>query len=144
MFLFQNYPRGEGNCETMERQKLSRGNSCPATSRCLFWPTGWRTFRHFQLESPKPLNNLNVISKVAQNLVHVRQRGRGPAPQDVLKMTLRVAFESLSSGQPQTFTLESLFEQLLGGLGLSSWNCRSEVFMDASDHFFLFGGRGLL
>ena len=27
--LFQNYPRGEGNCETIERQKLSRGNFCP-------------------------------------------------------------------------------------------------------------------
>ena len=38
--LFQNYPRGEGNCETSERQKLSRGNFCPATSICLFWPTG--------------------------------------------------------------------------------------------------------
>ena len=31
-FLFQNYPRSEGNCETAERQKLSRGNFCPATS----------------------------------------------------------------------------------------------------------------
>ena len=40
-FLFQSYPRGEGNCDTVERQKLSRGNFCPATSRCLFWPTGW-------------------------------------------------------------------------------------------------------
>ena len=39
-FLFQNCPRGEGNCETIERQKVSRGNFCPATSRCLFWPTG--------------------------------------------------------------------------------------------------------
>ena len=25
---------------TTERQKLSRGNFCPAASRCLFWPTG--------------------------------------------------------------------------------------------------------
>ena len=25
-FFFQNCPRGEGNCETIERQKLSRGN----------------------------------------------------------------------------------------------------------------------
>ena len=40
--LFQNQPRGEGNCETSERQKLSRGNFCPATSICLFWPTGER------------------------------------------------------------------------------------------------------
>ena len=39
-FLFQNDPCGEGNCETIERQKSSRGNFCPATSRCLFWPTG--------------------------------------------------------------------------------------------------------
>ena len=28
-FLFQNYPRGEGNCEAIERQKLSRGNFLP-------------------------------------------------------------------------------------------------------------------
>ena len=39
-FLFQNYPRGEGNCETIERQKLSRSYFCPATSRCLFGPLG--------------------------------------------------------------------------------------------------------
>ena len=37
--LFQNYPRSEGNCETFERHKLSRGNFCLETSRCLFWPT---------------------------------------------------------------------------------------------------------
>ena len=43
-FLFQNYPCGEGNCDTSERQKLSRGNFCPATSICLFWPSGrWRS-----------------------------------------------------------------------------------------------------
>ena len=40
LLLFQNDPCGEGNCETIERQKLSRDNFCPATSRCLFWPTG--------------------------------------------------------------------------------------------------------
>ena len=28
------------NCETGERHNLSRGNFCPATSICLFWPTG--------------------------------------------------------------------------------------------------------
>ena len=39
-FLFQNYPCGEGNCEAIERQKLSRGNFCPGTSRCLAGPTG--------------------------------------------------------------------------------------------------------
>ena len=33
-FLFQNYPRGEGNCETIERQKLPRGGFCPAASGC--------------------------------------------------------------------------------------------------------------
>ena len=33
-------PRSEGDCETIDRQKLSRGSFCPATSRCLFWPTG--------------------------------------------------------------------------------------------------------
>ena len=38
-FLVQN-SRGEVNCETIERQKISRGNFCPTTSRCLFWPTG--------------------------------------------------------------------------------------------------------
>ena len=40
-FLFQNYPCGEGNCEAIERQKLSRGNFCPGTSRCLAGPTGY-------------------------------------------------------------------------------------------------------
>ena len=30
-FLFQNYPCGEGNCEAIERQKLSRGDFCPGT-----------------------------------------------------------------------------------------------------------------
>ena len=39
-FFFQNYPCGEGNCEAIERQKLSRGNFCPGTSRCLAGPTG--------------------------------------------------------------------------------------------------------
>ena len=39
--LFQIELRGEGNCETSERQKFSRGNFCPATSICLFWPTGF-------------------------------------------------------------------------------------------------------
>ena len=33
-FLFQNCPRGEGNCAAIERQKLSRGNFCLAASRC--------------------------------------------------------------------------------------------------------------
>ena len=41
--LFQNYPRGEGNCETSERQKLSRGNFCPATSICSL-PAHWVKF----------------------------------------------------------------------------------------------------
>ena len=40
-FLFQNYHCGEGNCEAIERQKLSRGNFCPGTSRCLAGPTGY-------------------------------------------------------------------------------------------------------
>ena len=39
-FLFQNCPRGEGNCAAIERQKLSRGNFCLAASRCLSWPSG--------------------------------------------------------------------------------------------------------
>ena len=39
-FLFQNCPRGEGNCAAIERQKLSRGNFCPAASRCLSGPSG--------------------------------------------------------------------------------------------------------
>ena len=33
-------PPGEGYCETIERQKLSLGNFCLKTSRCLCWPTG--------------------------------------------------------------------------------------------------------
>ena len=37
--FFQNCPRGEGNCETTERQKLSRGNFCLAGSRCLSRPS---------------------------------------------------------------------------------------------------------
>ena len=49
--LFQNDPRGEGNCETTERLKLSRGNFCPATSICLFWPTG---------SSYNPIRNMAV------------------------------------------------------------------------------------
>ena len=52
LILFQNYPRGEGNCETSERQKLSRGNFCPATSICLFWPTGFVN-SFLTLEAPK-------------------------------------------------------------------------------------------
>ena len=39
-FLLHNYPCSEGNCEAIERQKLSRGNFCPGTSRCLAGPTG--------------------------------------------------------------------------------------------------------
>ena len=39
--LFQNCPRGEGNCAAIERQKLSRGNFCLAASRCLSGPSGW-------------------------------------------------------------------------------------------------------
>ena len=39
-FLFQNYPRSEGNCKTTERRKLCRGIFCPAASGCLFWPAG--------------------------------------------------------------------------------------------------------
>ena len=39
-FLFQNYPRGKGNCAAIERQKLSRGNFCLAASRCLSGPSG--------------------------------------------------------------------------------------------------------
>ena len=39
-FLFQNCPHGEGNCAATERQKLSRGNFCLATLRCLSGPSG--------------------------------------------------------------------------------------------------------
>ena len=39
-FLFQNCPRGEGNCAAIERQKLSRGNFCLAASTCLSGPSG--------------------------------------------------------------------------------------------------------
>ena len=38
--LFQNCPRGEGNCAAIERQKLSRGNFCLAASRYLSGPSG--------------------------------------------------------------------------------------------------------
>ena len=44
--LFQNCPRGEGNCAAIERQKLSRGKFCLAASRCLSGPSGYRkTYR---------------------------------------------------------------------------------------------------
>ena len=36
-FLFQNCPRGEGNCETIERQKLSRGNFLLKVSLSAHW-----------------------------------------------------------------------------------------------------------
>ena len=38
--MFRNWPRGEGNCAAIERQKLSRGNFCLAASRCLSGPSG--------------------------------------------------------------------------------------------------------
>ena len=38
--MFQNCPRGEGNCAAAERQKLSRGKFCLAASRCLSDPLG--------------------------------------------------------------------------------------------------------
>ena len=53
-FLFQNYPCGEGNCEAIERQKLSRGNFCPGTSRCLAGPTG---FSRQKRATKKPRKN---------------------------------------------------------------------------------------
>ena len=53
-FLFQNYPCGEGNCEAIERQKLSRGNFCPGTSRCLAGPTGFSIYPHLAPLKPKP------------------------------------------------------------------------------------------
>ena len=37
-FLFQNCPRGEGNCTAIERRELSRGNFCLTASRCLSGP----------------------------------------------------------------------------------------------------------
>ena len=39
-FLFQNYPRGEGNCETIERQKLSHGKFAPRHQGVSFGPLG--------------------------------------------------------------------------------------------------------
>ena len=38
---FSELPRGECNCETRERQKLSCGNFCLAASRCLSRPSGF-------------------------------------------------------------------------------------------------------
>ena len=43
-FLFQNCPRGEGNCAAIEWKKLSRGNFCLAASRCLSGPSGLSSF----------------------------------------------------------------------------------------------------
>ena len=50
-FLFQNCPRGEGNCAAIERQKLSRGNFCLAASRCLSWPSGKGTHEKSKVSS---------------------------------------------------------------------------------------------
>ena len=52
--LFQNCPRGEGNCAAIERQKLSRGNFCLAASRCLSGPSGFLASQHGQLGAIPP------------------------------------------------------------------------------------------
>ena len=39
------------------RQKLSRGKLCPTTSRCLFWPTGWKSF----FGSPKYVSHFGGV-----------------------------------------------------------------------------------
>ena len=50
-FLFQNCPRGEGNCAAIERQKVSRGNFCLAASICLSGPSGKHCFPEIPLGS---------------------------------------------------------------------------------------------
>ena len=59
-FLFQNCPRGEGNCAAIERQKLSRGNFCLAASRCLSGPSGW-SLVYAGAPGPVTLHNLRVV-----------------------------------------------------------------------------------
>ena len=80
--LSQNYPRGEGNCETTERQNLSRGNSCLKTSRWLFWPTGrvyQKQARVFLQTLAKPGEVWRTHKLCSRNLPHIGQRsGEGP------------------------------------------------------------------
>ena len=45
LFLFQTCPRREGNCATIERLILSRGNFCLSACRCLSRPSGHRGLR---------------------------------------------------------------------------------------------------
>ena len=56
-FLFQNCPRGEGNCAAIERQKLSRGNFCLAASRCLSGPSGKPLGWHVRRTKLPPKNS---------------------------------------------------------------------------------------
>ena len=51
LFLFQNYPRSEGSCETTET----------ATSRCLFWPTG----------SPDPKKYRKIPNNYSESAIFV-------------------------------------------------------------------------
>ena len=54
--ILQDYPCGEGNCVTIERQKLSCGNFCSTTSRCLFWPIGNQGALKPEGDKPKGTN----------------------------------------------------------------------------------------
>ena len=53
--IFQNCPRGEGNCAAAERQKLSRDNFCLATLRCLSGPSGWFSRSHSRMAFSRQL-----------------------------------------------------------------------------------------
>ena len=64
--VFQIFPRGEGNCAAIERQKLSRGNFCLAASRCLSRPSG-----------SAPLKSAEKVLR-APRLCKRQYRRRGP------------------------------------------------------------------
>ena len=69
LFLFQNCPRGEGNCAAIERQKLSRGNFCLAASRCLSGPSGVKNGQNrLEIGSCMGVAQLNVSGRVGEGV----------------------------------------------------------------------------
>ena len=69
--LLQNYPRGEGNCETIERQKLSRGDFLPRHQDVSSGPAG-----AWGLETPS--RTLLVLPTFGQDFYFLLQDPRTP------------------------------------------------------------------
>ena len=97
-FIFQNCPRGEGNCETTERQKLSRGNLCLAASnplrghpgkRGLLEASEWPTLFSRSVEnghpSPRPLKSLPRGPESLSEALRGLWEGGFPRPRGLLK-----------------------------------------------------------